>query len=147
MGIDDIESELFAAWERISARAKAVGFIALAQKEQAFLSVWVLEAELNNGGFSQWMFNSDGDHAELAVATLRAIGASGAAAACERFFADLLGGRPAADRDARQRQLEAAEERFGEDAFMDACAALQEEFYAAEDNLRERLWVFVREPN
>ena len=75
--------------------------------------IWMLEAELKNGGFSQWMYNSYGDHAELTIAALREIGAEQAAAICERFFAMLPGGKPLPSRDDRQVQLDGAAASLG----------------------------------
>lgn len=144
MSIDSQERDLFAVWDRVFAREREVGFASLDHPSRVFLAIWELEAELNNGGFSQWMFNSAGDHAEFAVAALREVGASDAAAACERFFALMPGGRPSPDRDTRQQQLDAASEAAGEDAFEDACSALEQEFYALEDDLRNRLYTHAR---
>lgn len=134
------EQQLLAAYERIYAREQEVGFDRLSRADQGFLAIWLLDAEVNNGGFSQWMFNSSGDHAELAVASLREIGAEAAAGVCDRFFALLPGGRPEGDRTIRQWQLDAAAALLGEDAFEHACEALEQEFYAQEDELRDRLW-------
>lgn len=85
--------------------------------------------------------NSAGDRVELVVDALREVGADEAAAVCERFFALLPGGRPIPDRDARQAQLEAVD-ALGEDAFDQACLALEQEFYALEDDLRDRLCAY-----
>lgn len=112
--------------------------------ERVFAAIWALEAELNNGGFSQWMFNSSGDHAEFTVAALRAVGAARAANICEPFFAMLPGGRPLADRNARQTQMEAAASAIGDDAFETACQALEHEFYGVEDELQDQLWSYAR---
>ncbi len=144
MSIEAKETALFAAYERIVASQQTVGFAKLDRADQLFIVIWELEAEVNNGGFSQWMFNSFGGQPELAVVALRELGASAVADVCERFFALLPGGRPESDRDARQSQLEAAEAQHGEKAFEDACSALEEEFYSLEDDLRDRLWSLVR---
>jgi len=102
----------------------------------------MLEAELNNGGFSHWMFNSHADHAELTVSALREVGAGQAANVCERFFGMLPGGKPVADQNARQAQLEAAEAALGQDVFDDECQRLEQELYALEDSLRDQLFAF-----
>jgi len=34
--------------------------------ERTFAAIWSLEAEVNNGGFAQYMFNDAGDHAVTA---------------------------------------------------------------------------------
>ncbi len=65
-----------------------------------------LEAEVNNGGFNQYFFNSAGDDALAAISALEAIGAGRTAtivrAACARF----AGATPPVERDERQAALE-----------------------------------------
>lgn len=43
--------------------------------QQAIYVIWVLEAEVNNGGFNQFYFNSSGQYAELLPKALNLIGA------------------------------------------------------------------------
>jgi len=38
----------------------------LTKGQQAFFSTWILEGEINNGGFNQFYFNSSGQYAEMA---------------------------------------------------------------------------------
>lgn len=139
MDDQEMEARLFAEWERICSAEEASGFQALDHRDQVFHDIWMLEAELNNGGFSQYMFNSTGDRGLPAVEALREVGAHSLAAVCERFFALLSKGAPASNQDARQDQLDEAAERVGEDAFEEACSALEGEFYAGEDELRRLL--------
>jgi len=90
---------------RIYDREKQRGWDRLSEPERYFASVWTLDADVNNGGFSQYFFNSYSDHCRDALQGLRAIGAPQAA--------DLLGGAmalfgpagPALDRIARQQEL------------------------------------------
>ena len=49
--------------------------IKLSQSEQAIYIIWGLEAEINNGGFNQYLFNSSGQFAELAPDALKLVGA------------------------------------------------------------------------
>ncbi len=64
-----------------------------------------LEAEVNNGGFDQYFFNSSGENAAAVIGALDKIGATKTAgivrAACEKF----PGGMPPADWIARQAVL------------------------------------------
>src|SRR5687767_7987434 len=106
MSVEEKERELAATWERICARQGDDFLDALGHTDRVFSVIWMLEAEINNGGFSQWMFNSYGDHAEFTVTALREIGAEQAAAICERFFAMLPGGKPLGTQDERQDQLD-----------------------------------------
>ena len=139
MSVQEKERALFAVWDRICAGQDAVGLDALGHSDRVFAAIWMLEAELNNGGFTQWMFNSYGDHAEFSIAALREVGADQAAKVCERFFSFLPGGRPLPEQDARQAQLDAAAAAVGEDAFEDSCLVL-------EDDLRDRLLAFSQAP-
>jgi hypothetical protein len=47
----------------------------LTKGQQAFFSTWILEGEVNNGGFNQFFFNSSGQYAEMAEIGLKTIGA------------------------------------------------------------------------
>ena len=142
MSVQEKERALFAVRDRIAAQGD-VPVEALGHSDRVFVAIWMLEAELNNGGFSQWMFNSDGDHAEFSVAALhREVGAEQAARVCERFFCYLPGGRPLPEQNARQGQLDAAIAALGAGSFEDACLVLEKEFYALEDDLRDRLLAF-----
>lgn len=143
MDDQELEARLFAEWERICSAEEANGFPALSHRDQVFHDIWMLEAELNNGGFSQYMFNSTGDRGLRAVEALREVGAHSLATVCERFFALLSEGAPASDQDARQAQLDEAAERMGEDAFEVACSELEGEFYGGEDELRRLLVDYI----
>lgn len=138
MSIEEHERALHAVYERISAGPMAD------HADRVFMAIWVLEAELNNGGFSQWMFNSSGDSAAFAVAALREVGAEQAARVCEQLFALLPGGAPHVDREQRQVQLEAAEAALGPDEFERACGRHERAFYALEDELRDLLLRYVQ---
>ena len=88
-----------------------------------------LEAEVNNGGFDQFFFNSAGDEAAATIEALEAIGAFSTAAIVRRACARFPGGMPPADRDERQARLE----EVSPDT--DAFEAEDEQFYAYEDDL------------
>ena len=141
---EEKERALFVTWERICARQGDASLDALDRADRVFAAIWMLEAELNNGGFSQWMFNSYGDYAEFTVAALREVGTEQAAIVCERFFAMLPGGKPLRDQAARRAQLEATEAGLGQHAFEDECQQLETEFYALEDQLRDLLFAFIQ---
>ena len=52
--------------------------------QRASYSVWCVEAEVNNGGFNQFYFNSSGQFAQLAVEGFRTFGANKFAALMEK---------------------------------------------------------------
>lgn len=108
----------------------------LTPAERTFLAVWELEAEVNNGGFDQYYFNSAGDRAREAAAALLAIRAEKAAAIVERANAVFAGGVPL-DRDARQEVLS---DRLEEGVFEE----LDEALLAYPDPLSSLLATFAR---
>jgi hypothetical protein len=48
----------------------------LSAGQQMFWATWILEAEVNNGGFNQYYYNSDGKFAEMALNGLKIIKAN-----------------------------------------------------------------------
>jgi hypothetical protein len=62
-----------------------------------FVCVWELEADVNNGGFDQYYFNSSGDLAGDAVESLNAIGAKNTADVVRQANALFGAGGPAVD--------------------------------------------------
>jgi hypothetical protein len=89
-----------------------------------------LEAEVNNGGFDQFFFNSAGDEAAETIEALEVIGAHRTAAILRRACATFPGAMPPTDRDARQGLLLDVVSPGG-----DAFEAEDEAFYACEDDL------------
>src|SRR5262245_53966096 len=98
-----------------------------------------LEAEVNNGGFDQYFFNSAGDGAAATIRALELIGATRTAAivrsACQKF----PGGPPSSDRFARQAVLLGIVSP-NSDAFEQEDA----EFYRYTDRLTELVEQFER---
>jgi hypothetical protein len=89
-----------------------------------------LEAEVNNGGFDQYFFNSSGDDAAGALEALNEIGATRTAellrGACSRF----PGAMPSPERFRRQVDLLEHVNRGG-----DAFASLDSAFHAYPENI------------
>lgn len=50
--------------------------LSLTKPQQAIYIIWWLEAEVNNGGFNQYYYNSSGQFAKLAPNLLRLVGAN-----------------------------------------------------------------------
>lgn len=144
MDVKEAEGILFRAWDRVCAREQKLGFGNLRRAEQVFVSIWMLEAEVNNGGFSQYMFNSAGDQGEFVLEALREVGAGPVAETCEQFYVMLPGGRPARTQDERQAQLDSAADIIGEVEFEERCGVLEQRFYALEEDLRSLVVAYVR---
>ena len=107
----------------------------LTDPERVFIGVWQLEAEVNNGGFSQYYSNSAGDLATEAPAALEAIGARHTAEIV-RSANDLFRDGPPRDRDAREELAE----QIPESAF----EALSDRFLSYEDDLSLLLYEYVQ---
>ena len=116
-----------------------VPFDELSPPEQVFRAVWDLEADVNNGGFDQYFFNDSGDTAFAVVGALEAIGAHRAARIAAAANALFPGSTPPRDRDERQAQLDALEEK--NKAVLED---LDQEFYRYPDNLIELLHDYVK---
>lgn len=114
------------------------GFSNLSSSEQMFILVWELEAEVNNGGFHQFFFNSAGDRANRTPAALRSIGA-GRAASIVDWANSLFPDGPPADRSLRQDLL------LTLDPNITLFQELDDAFYRYPDNLSELLYNFVLE--
>jgi hypothetical protein len=133
----DPEAFLISLSERLSPIANE-RFSDLSPAERVFFLVWELEAEVNNGGFNQFFFNSAGDRASVTAAARRAIGAERMASIVERANSSFPDGPPA-DRTVRQHALETI------DPDTELFDALDQEFYDYPDDLSALLHRFVTE--
>jgi hypothetical protein len=105
------------------------GYDSLAPPERIVFDVNALEAEVNNGGFHEFFFNSQADRVPEIIEALQAIGATTVAGMVREACSLFPAGGPSRDRQARQEQLEeVCEERFD---------ALDERFYAYPDPLSQ----------
>ncbi len=107
------EQRYFAAVDAARAREAAVGYRKLKAGERLALCLGEFEAEVNNGGFSQFFLNSAGDHAEDTLAALRKVGAKKAAGFLAEAMALFPGGAPPRERAARERLVPALVEAHG----------------------------------
>ena len=75
-------------------------------RDEVVALVEALEAEVNNGGFDQFFFNSPGDRTAETIAALEAIGAVKMARIVRNAAALFPGGMPPKERTNRQKLLE-----------------------------------------
>ena len=108
---------------------------ALSEPERVFVRVWQLEAEVNNGGFAQYYFNSAGDLAAEAPAALEAIGATHTAGIVRGANAVFPAGPPR-EQDAREELLDSIP--------AEAFAPFDEGFLAYTDDLSSLLYAYVQ---
>ena len=115
----------------------SAGPSALSPLEVVGVGVWMLEAEVNNGGFDQYYFNSAGDLALQTVVALKAIGAENTASLLSAANAEFLNSVPPVNRAERQEALDRIREKV-------RFASLEEEFYRDEEDLLSCLASYLR---
>lgn len=120
-------------------RMDKVGLRRLTKAQKLYYCVWLLNAEVRNGGFSQYFVNSSGNLARLTLKALRALKAEHAASTLARAMAVFGVAGPAANRDARHEQLAAV---F--DAKENDLSDLDHAFYEDRDGLMILLQEFAR---
>jgi Domain of unknown function (DUF4375) len=113
-------------------------FSAQSVPQRVFSSIWAVESEVNNGGFSQYFFNNSCETTGFVAEALDAIGASKTAEICRRAIAVAFpDGLPA---DPEEISSTAAD--FSE-ATEKALDALDREFYKYPHDLTGLLFAFV----
>lgn len=110
----------------------------LSEPERIFYITQTLEMEVNNGGFSQFFYNSSGNFSNELVSAFTAIGADATAAICQKAVAAFDRDIPV-DRDEREEMLDELESEEI-DEILEECDGA---FYDYEDNLNELNYNFV----
>ncbi len=126
------------SFDSVSEKFESSGFNALNEKEQAIYSIWWLEAEVNNGGFHQYFWNSAGDYADTTLKSLGNIGALKTASLLEQAIEVAFGGSLPSSREDRQNQLE-----VDGDIKMEKLGELDFLFYEYSENFYEMLDNYV----
>jgi len=116
-----------------------VAFAGQGEEQRVFSAIWAMESEVNNGGFSQYFFNSDGETAEFAPVALRRFGADRCAKIVEEASRALTSGEVPEDQSERQRLLDG----LGDEA--ESCfEPFDDAFYGYPDDLTDLLFEFVK---
>ena len=102
---DEVMEYVDKATDKYISRGSSV----LDHNELVLLSVWLLEAEVNNGGFNQYYWNSAGELATETVKSLNEIGAIETASIVEAANSNFPNSFPPKDREERQNLLEELE--------------------------------------
>ena len=111
---------------------------ALSEAERIFYITQTLEMEVNNGGFSQFFYNSSGNFSNELVGAFTAIGANATAAICQKAIS-AFGRDIPVDRDEREEMLDELES----DEFDEILEKCDNAFCDYEDNLNELNYNFV----
>jgi hypothetical protein len=106
--------------------------------QKVFSSVWAVESEVNNGGFSQYFLNSSAETAAFVAEALEAIGAPKTAQICRRAIKGAFPkGLPSA-----QQEISSLAAEFS-DKTLDRLDALDSEFLAYPHDLTALLYAYV----
>jgi hypothetical protein len=127
--------DLFEALESSRFRYGDAAFGDLPEVDRVLTSIWWLEADVNNGGFDQYYFNSSGDSAYYAPLALRTIGAPIMAGIVEKANSRFGPGGPPPCREERQEALLAMRDGLWDD--------LDDQFYAYPEDLSALLEAFL----
>ena len=111
---------------------------ALSEAERIFYITQTLEMEVNNGGFSQFFYNSSGNFSNELVGAFTAIGANATAAICQKAIS-AFGRDIPVDRDEREEMLD----ELGSDEIDEILEECDSAFLDYEDNLNELNYNFV----
>ena len=104
------------------------GFASLTPEQRHWIAVSMFDGEVNNGGLSQYFFNSSGDYWREALSGLEAMGAGERATILKEAVAKFGTEAPSKNREQRQDQL--AKLARKDDALFDA---LDSRYYASKE--------------
>ena len=130
----DLDSE----FDRACSALDESNFENLSERDRILVTIWGLEADVNNGGFDQFYFNSSGNQAFFAPAALEKIGATLVSAIVREANSYFGPSGPPSDRDARSSKLEELT-KGQEDLFDD----LDRRFYEYPDDISALLVAYL----
>jgi len=124
-------------YELIAEKLAAHGFDSLSPTERIVHCVWWLEAEVNNGGFDQYFFNSAGNLYAETCDALTIIGAHKTRKLLESAAAVVSPAAPSTNR-AERNSLQASSDEAAEQL-----DDLDRKFYSYEDDLTQLVNTFL----
>jgi hypothetical protein len=106
--------------------------------QKVFSSVWAVESEVNNGGFSQYFLNDSAETASFVAEALDSIGAPRTADICRRaIICAFPAGLPHTPEGISSAAAEFPDE------ILDALGIVDSEFFKYPDNLTDLLFSYV----
>ncbi len=137
----DGEERIIALSEYVAEKCRfGIKMEKLSRPERVLFITQNVEMEVNNGGFSQFFYNSSGDFADEMVQAYREMGAGKTAAICQQAL-DAIGQPLPQNRAERIELLENIET----DALTDALNACDEAFYAYPEDLNALTDAYVKQ--
>lgn len=113
-------------------------FVRQSVSQKVFSAVWALEAEVNNGGFSQYFVNSSAETTTFVVEALTKIGAEDTADICKRAISVAFpSGVPDSEEAIRSAAVDFSDE------VLDRLEGFDQEFFAYPNDLTDLLFVYV----
>lgn len=139
--MEDVNERIMALSEHVAEKCRfGVKMEKLSPPERVFFITQNVEMEVNNGGFSQFFYNSSGDFAGEMVEAFREIGAEKTAAICQQAL-DAVGQPLPQNRAERIELIEAIET----DALTEALNACDDAFYEYQDDLNALTDAYVKQ--
>jgi Domain of unknown function (DUF4375) len=113
-------------------------FATQSQHQKVFSAIWIVEAEVNNGGFSQYFLNSLDESASFVVEALETIGAPKTANICQRAITVAFpAGLPR-----KYESIRSAAADFSAET-LEKLGSLDQEFFSYPHNLTDLLFAYV----
>jgi hypothetical protein len=112
----------------------------LNEEKKTFLFIEDFESEVNNGGFSQFFFNSSGDFSHETLGALKTIHADEVASLLEKAIAEFPNAKVPKDRNEREEIMEKIEDK-AETAWEN----LDTIFYTYPDDIAALLLKFIKD--
>jgi HEAT repeat protein len=117
--------------QRIWDTTKSAGYASLTRPQQLYSAVFMCDAEIRNGGFSQYFVNSSGDQWRDALAGFEAVGFQERLSLVREAIAVFGADGPSTDRTVRQEQLSKVYRRNDE-----VFSSLESRYYKSREAMR-----------
>lgn len=135
---------VYKTWLALMEQEEKNGYTGLSTEEQNFWCVYLLDMEVDNGGFHQYFVNSSSDYAFNVLWALEQVGASNASRIARAAFAAIFPeGVVPADQNERYLQLEEFEETHPQ--FSKEFRDFDKQYYCDEDEIYIRLEAYARQ--
>jgi hypothetical protein len=133
-----IDSLVVAIDQAIQQKIERVGPTSLTDEERVVLAIEALEREVNNGGYEQFFLNSSREFAPIIVEALARIGCRRMATITQKAL-DALG---CAELTPDRIETAIVEKDDDRDQALFVC---DNQFFARDDDIEGRLWVFIKD--
>lgn len=142
MTAEEKDDYLSLRYDAAIAREDTHGFESLTEEEKVVRCVLLLKAEVENGGFDQFFFNSASDRWQETLHALDVIGAFAVRKMVEQGLSLFPHFRPSSDNRKRRSEMDG----FG-DSEADFFEKLDSLFYESAEDLNSRLYDYLNKKN